>query len=190
MIGLRVENVPVLFERQGRSDYWEGVVHFCKAEQFIAIYKERRIRASSTGLYTKRNPSESKAVCLTEATMPNWTELTKTHGDHGFVFRKRDIIGLSGAPAIYLPQSVLDGIKKRGQPIPRTPWPYLNRLTIPSITPGIKYDFLHEREWRVPQDIDLNVLPPYAVTFPRQRPGIDGEELILQAAMEFHELSK
>jgi hypothetical protein len=133
---------------------------------------------------------ETKAVCLTEATMPNWTELKKTHGDYGFVFRKRDIIGLSGAPAIYLPQSVLDVIKQRGQPIPKSLWPYLNKLTIPSVTPGTKHDFLHEREWRVPQDIDLGVLLPYAVTFPRQRPGIDGEELILQAAMEYHELSK
>ena len=177
-------------ERKGRTDYWEGLVHFCEAEQFIAIYEERRIRASSTGLYAKRNPSETKAVCLTEATMPNWEELKKSHGEYGFVFRKRDIIGASGAPAIYLPQSVLDAITQRGQPIPKTLWPYLNKLTIPSITPGKKYDFLHEREWRVPQDIDLNVVQPYAVTFPRQRPGIDREELILQAAIEFQELSK
>lgn len=181
---------PTELERQGRSDYWEGLVHFCTAEKFIAIYEERRIRASSTGLYGKRNPANTKAVCLTEATIPNWTELKGTHGDYGFVFRKRDIIRLLGAPAIYLPQSVLDLIKQRGESVPTTLWPYLNKLTIPSITPGTKYDFLHEREWRVPGDIDLSVAKPYAVTFPKRRPGIDREELILNAALEFYELSE
>ena len=179
-----------VLERKGRSDYWEGLVHFCNAEEFIAIYDERRIRASATGLYGRRNPTEARAVCLTEATMPNWRELKERHGEYGFVFRKRDIIAVSGAPAIYLPQPVLDVIARRGERIPKTLWPYLNKLTIPSITPGRRHDFLHEREWRVPQDIDLNVVQPYAVTFPRRRPGIDREELILEAAREFQELSK
>src|SRR5207248_3512053 len=33
-------------ERKGRTDYWEGLVHFCSAEEFIAIFRDRRIRAS------------------------------------------------------------------------------------------------------------------------------------------------
>ena len=65
----------------------------------------------------------------------------------------------------------------------------MNKLTIPSITPGERHDFLHEREWRVPQDISFDVVQPYAVTFPKRRPGIEGEELILHAAQEFQERS-
>lgn len=77
-------------ERAGRTDYWEGLVHFCTAEEFISIYEGRCIKASPTGLYRR------KAVCLTEATQPNWGELQSSHGEYGFVFRKRDIIGLRG----------------------------------------------------------------------------------------------
>lgn len=177
-------------ERKGRTDYWEGLVHFCSAKEFIDIYRMRRISASSTGLYGRRDPNVSKAVCLTEATRPNWDELKARHGEYGFVFRKRDIIQRSGAPAIYLPQPVLKEMESRGERIPQTLWPYLNKLAISSVTPGVRHDFLHEREWRVPQDIDFADVQPYAVTFPRRRPGIDGEELILTAAREFQELSE
>jgi hypothetical protein len=176
-------------ERSGRTDYWEGLVHFCTASEFISIYESRCIKAASTGLYCHRNPSQTKAICLTETTQPNWGELQSSHGEYGFVFRKRDIIGLGGAPAIYLPQSVIEEMKAKGETIPPTLWPYLNMLRLPSLSPGTKYDFLHEREWRVPKDISFDVLRPFAVTFPKRRPRIDGEELILRAAREFHELS-
>lgn len=177
-------------ERKGRTDYWEGLVHFCSADEFIAIYRDRRIRASATGLYGKRNPDKTKAVCLTEATVPNWNELKATHGNYGFVFRKRDIIGLMGTPAIYLPQSVIDKMKANGERVPETLWPYLSKLKLPLVGSPEKHDFLHEREWRVPQDIFFDQVRPYAVTFSKRRPRLDDEELILQAAREFQELSK
>ena len=181
---------PRPLERENRTDYWEGVVHFCQADEFISIYKERRIKAEPTGLYNKRSPSESKAVCFTEATEPNWDEIKAKHGDYGFVFRKRDIIKLGGAPAIYLPQTVIDDLKATRQEIPRKLWPYLSKLKIPSVSKdGRKHDFLHEREWRVPQDIDFEKVSPFAVTFPKRRPGIEDDELILVAAREFQELS-
>lgn len=179
-----------VLERNGRTDYWEGLAHFCSAEEFISIYKQKRIRASSTGLYNKKHPSLSKAVCLTEATVPNWNELKAVHGDYGFIFRKRDIIQLGGAPAIYLPQSAIDEMQSRGEQIPETLWPYLTKLTLPSSVTKRKHDFLHEREWRVPQNILFRKALPYAVTFSKQRPRVKDEELILHAAREFQELSK
>ncbi|WP_417746687.1 hypothetical protein [Rosistilla oblonga] len=177
-------------ERENRSDYWEGVVHFCEADEFISIYKERKIRAESTGLYKKRNPKHTKAVCLTEAPSSDWDEIKSRHGEYGFVFRKRDIIKLDGAPVIYLPQGVIDDLKATDQPIPPKLWPYLSKLKIPSATGERgKHDFLHEREWRVPQDIEFEDVKPFAITFPKKRPGLDDEELIFAAAQEFQELS-
>jgi hypothetical protein len=176
-------------ERTGRTDYWEGLVHFCGASEFISIYKDRRIRASSTGYYKKAHPEKSRAVCLTEAVQSNWNELKSRFGEYGFVFRKRKIVELGGAPAIYLPQSVLDEMKSGGERIPPTMWPYLNKLQPPSTSSGTKHDFLHEREWRVPKDIDFRRVRPYAVIFPKRRPGIEEEELILHAAREFQELT-
>ncbi|QDT55486.1 hypothetical protein Pan44_35300 [Caulifigura coniformis] len=172
-------------EREGRTDYWEAVIHFCKAEEFVAIYRDRTIRAASTGLYKKRNPDDSKAVCLTEATVPNWDELKATHGHYGYVFQKRELIAISGAPAIYLPESVIAQMKQTGERIPKTLWPYLNKL---SLKPGQKFDYLHEREWRVPRDIKLDDVKPFGVVFPHVRPGVEDETLIIQAAREFGEV--
>lgn len=177
-------------ERAERTDYWEGLVHFCNAEEFISIYKDRRINCASTGLYGKHSPSKTKAVCLTEATIPNWDELKAAHGEYGFVFRKRDVIGLQGTPAIYLPQSLIDSMKAKGEKLPETLWPYLTKLKLPTEESAGKHDYLHEREWRVPQDISFDEVAPYAVTISKRRPGIEDEELILQAAREFQELSK
>jgi|GEM_PF-1575597 len=177
-------------KRKDRTDYWEGLVHFCTAEEFILIYKERVIRAASTGLYGKRNPKATKAVCLSETTQPNWQELKDTHGEYGFVFRKKDIIAVDGTPAIYLTQAMIDGLKEKGQSVPMNLWPYLTKLKIPSVSPGKKHDFLHEREWRVPQDIVFDDVAPYAVTFPKNRPEIEGEGAIIAAAREFQELSE
>lgn len=176
--------------RKGRTDYWEGLVHFCSAEEFISIYRDRCIKASSTGLYYKLHPEQTKAVCLTEATIPNWQEIKNTHGEYGFVFRKSDIIRLDGAPVISLPQSVIDDMKSKREPIPQTLWPYVTKLLLPSPTSQKKIDFLHEREWRVPHDISFDTLQPYAVVFAKSRPAIEGEELILEAAREFQELSE
>ncbi|WP_425616703.1 hypothetical protein NA78x_000357 [Anatilimnocola sp. NA78] len=175
-------------EREGRSDYWEGLVHFCDAETFLAIYRSRCIRAASTGLYGSRDPDKTKAVCLTEATLPNWGELKNSHGEYGFVFRKADIMGLNGAPASHIPQPIIDQMKAARQPIPEALWPYISKLNSSS-TPA-RFNFLHEREWRVPGDIHFSQVTPFAVTFPKRRPGIEGEELVLHAAREFREIDE
>ncbi len=181
------DSVPTApLDRPNRTDYWEGLVHFCQADEFIAIYKDRKINASTTGLFRK------KAVCLTEATRSNWGELCERHGEYGFIFRKRDLIRLDAAPAIYLPQSLLDQIRASGQTIPEKLRPYVNKLSIPRYHSS-RNDFLHEREWRVPQDIEFdrgNGVLPYAVTFPKKRPGLPDENLVLDAAREFHELAE
>jgi len=181
-----------ILERKGRSDYWEGLVHFCSAKEFIEIYRQRRIEAHATGAFRRRKGSAGKtrAVCLTETTEGNWAEIKAAHGDYGFVFQKRDIIGIGGAPAIYLPQRLFAALGRANQEIPCLLWPYLNKLKIGNAARGKRYDFLHEREWRVPKDIDFDEIRPYAVTFPKRRPRIDDEELVLEAAREFQELSK
>jgi len=170
----------------GRSDYWEGVVHFCDASEFVAIYKDRRIRAASTGLYMKRNPESTKAVCLSESTPLNWSQISKQHGAYGFVFRKSDVVQVKGAPVIYLPEPTIELIKKDRQQIPRALWPYLSKLAFPSESqPQKRHYFIHEREWRVANDLQLDRTRPFAVTFPPERPHIDNEESILYAAHEF-----
>lgn len=177
-------------QREGRTDYWEGVVHFCTADEFISIYHDRRIIAYPTGLYYKKCPDLSKSVCLTEATQSNWDEIKKVHGKYGFVFRKRDIIGLNGSPAIYLPQKLIDEIKASGAEVPDLMKPFVTKLKLQKDNKGSRQDFLHEREWRVPCDISLDDVAPFAVTFPSHPPNLPDEESILRAAVEFREISE
>ena len=170
-----------LLARKGRTDYWEGLVHFCDASQFVSIYKQRVIKASSTGYFGV------PAVCLTEATIPNWKELQEVHGSFGFVFKKKDIIGLGGAPAAYLPEQVIK--KQCSKGIAAELKPFINLLRIPTVTPDkTKYDFLHEREWRVPSDINFGAVQPFAVVFDECRPDVADWECIIEAAIEFQQL--
>jgi hypothetical protein len=143
-------------KREGRTDYWEAVIHFCTAEEFASIYRQRTIKASATGYF--RVP----AVCLTEATTGNWKELQDRHGAFGFVFRKPEIIVAGGGPAIYMSESLISAQKRTG--FCHEVRPFVNLLRIPSATPSKpKHDYLHEREWRFPRDLSFSEVPPYAV---------------------------
>ncbi len=138
--------------RKGRLDYWEGVVHFCEPHEFASIVTDRVIRASSTGRFGL------PAVCLTEVPASDWAEIRQAHGRLGFVFKKHDVIRMGGGPALYLPDHLIDAQK----------WhpgvaPFGQLLREPAAGhAGRRYNFLHEREWRVPRDILLDETPPHA----------------------------
>lgn len=181
---------PGPLHRKGRTDYWEGLVHFCDAQQFVSIYEQRTIKAAKTGLYVYRDPELTKAVCLTESTIRNWDDIKQRHGEYGFVFRKKDIIALGGAPAFYISPEIETRMRKCAHAVPASLWPYCQKLQLPIRGKRSMNDFLHEREWRVPGDIDLDTVRPFAVTFQKVRPRIDKEELILRAAEEFSEIAE
>jgi hypothetical protein len=172
-------------ERRGRGDYWEGLIHFCKRDEFISIIKEEKIRAGPTGLFRER------AVCLTETPSTECAELQKKHGDHGFVFRKSDLMRIGGAPAIYLLPSMIEAQRAAGG-FAAALRPYVNVLRTPKIAPTERRnDFLHEREWRVPCDIDLQQVRPFGIILPeghRERFGGEDRETILGAAQAYEEL--
>lgn len=177
---------PKHLERPGRDDYWEGVVHLCSQREFVSIYKEQKIKASPTGYF--RVP----AVCLTETPIPFCSELQQVHGDHGFVFKKSKIIAAGGNPAIYLtPQLIAAQSKVRG--FASSVAPFVNLLRLKALHVGKSHhDFLREREWRVPGDVDLRRTRPFAVIIPGGRSGqrFSGphRETLLAAAMQFNEL--
>lgn len=166
-------------DRKGRTDYWEGVVHFCKAEEFASIFKDGRIKAGKTGLYNL------PAVCLSEATAGGWDELKSRHGDFGYIFRKRDIIVAGGGPVLYMSP---DLIKTQVGGFSDQIKPFVNILRIPSVTPGkSKHDFLHEREWRLPRDLMFSKVRPEAVILGEFTKDTEGWEHIFKAVMEIEE---
>jgi len=168
--------------RVGRSDYWEGLIHFCDADEFAAIYEERTINAAKTGYF------DLPAVCLTEATIGNWEELRERHGHFAYIFRKRDIIAAGGAPALYIPEHLIKAQASHGG-FAESIKPFVNLLRIPSVTPQrSKHDFLHEREWRVASSITFEHLTPFAVLLGKIRAQMNWAP-IFGAAHEFEELS-
>jgi hypothetical protein len=148
------EQAPL--RRPGRTDYWEGVIHFCDAEEFASIQRDGRIEARPTGKF------KLPAVCLSEATEGGWEELRKQHGQFGFIFHKRDILALGGGPALYLPDALITAQDAIG--FADVVKPFVTLLRTGANAPGRKrHDYLFEREWRIPNDIVFGHLPPYAV---------------------------
>ncbi|MFA9480039.1 hypothetical protein ACERK3_17315 [Phycisphaerales bacterium AB-hyl4] len=170
--------------RPGRTDYWEGVIHFCEPEEFAAIHRDDRIKACSTG-YFKR-----PAVCLTEATQGNWSELQRVHGPFGYVFRKRQLIEIGGAPAIYMPYNLLEAQKVIGFSDKVKPFVNLLHLRSTDLSGPPRHDYLHEREWRVPHDIVFNNAEPFGVIVDWSQFSIatPNWEHVWSALMRFEEL--
>ncbi|WP_143178126.1 hypothetical protein [Cystobacter ferrugineus] len=168
--------------RKGRTDFWEAVIHFCKPHEFASIYKEGKIKAGKTGYFGV------PAVCLTEIPLGNWKDLRVRHGDFGFVFLKRDLIAAGGGPAIYLSDELIRAQKTNGGFCEEIR-PFLNLLRISSVTPGkLRHDFMHEREWRLPNDLLLENTQPYAIIVGNYDMGTEGWEDIWRARLEVEEL--
>jgi hypothetical protein len=176
---------PQALERSGRTDYWEGVIHFCTRDQFISIYRDRILRAQPTGYFTL------PAVCLTETPIASSRELQQRHGEYGFLFKKSQLIAIGGNPAIYLAPEILRAQETVGTHAKLKP--FVNLLRVGSLHPdSTHYDFLHEREWRVPHDISLDQHAPFAVIIPGSTSAakFSGQDwgFLLDAANEFSEL--
>lgn len=177
---------PKQLRRVGRDDYWEGVVHYCTRKQFVSIFEEQKIRACRTGYFNE------PAVCMTETPMEFSSELKVVHGEYGFVFKKSRIIAAGGNPAIYMVPELIRAQARAGG-FDLTVKPFINLIRLKALHSGKNhYDFLHEREWRVPKDIDLQKVPPFAIIIPGETThekfkGSDREAL-LAAAMRYQEL--
>jgi hypothetical protein len=168
--------------RPRRTDYWEGLVHFCNADEFIGIFDKRRLIASPTGYFGV------PAVCLTEATRGKWDEIAAVHGGFGYVFRKGDVTRAGGQPIINMLEPLLNAQRALGFAPEVKPFVQLLRPRR-NASGSKRMDFLHEREWRVPCDILLDVLRPFAVIIPQWRPEGSDWGKIIEAALEFEELS-
>lgn len=149
------------YERGQRPDYWEIVTHFCERSELIEIMDLGIIKASATGYF--RVP----AVCLTEVPIPYSKEIRDVHGDYGIVFRKRIILENGGQPVIHMTDNLIQSQIKTG--FSSETKPFVQLIRIPSIAGNKRskrVDFLHEREWRVAGDIDLNQVVPIGIVLP------------------------
>lgn len=163
---------------KSRPDVWNLLVHFTTRSSFVRILEARRIVGAVTGYFNVR------AVCLTEAPLSFSAGFRDNFGPYGVVFRKSRILELDGGPALYFTQRSLDGQKLLG--IAPEVRPFVNIIR----GGARRVDFHHEREWRVPDDIDLEQACPEALVLPSsgQRFGGEGWEELLKAAWRWGEI--
>ncbi len=127
--------------RRERPDHWECLTHFTTAQAFATILQEGRIRAKHTGYFGL------PAVCLTEVPVEWAQDFSGRFGEFGLVFFKTSILQVGGAPTINLPPRLIS------PEMPGGLRPFVNKI-------DASFNFLHEREWRAPSDLDFDRTPP------------------------------
>ena len=178
------------FKRKDRPDYWEILTHFCSRDEFISILNDNQIKASPTGYYKK------DAICFTETPIVYASEIRKKHGDYGFSFEMNSILENGGQPVIHITDN-LRHKQEYGKGFAEELKPFIQLLRIPQIAPIYanlkRYNFMYEREWRLPNDLDLNEVKPVGIILPE---GYDsskfsgtGWEELLNAAYHYREIS-
>lgn len=164
-----------------REDYWEYVTHFCRTDVFEKIVESRRIEARPTGYF------KEPAVCLTDMPLHCADAIRNKvvfGGACGFVFKKKSLIKLGLAPAMNLYPHQIQRQKLRGG-FDETIRPMVNKI-------DDQFNFLHEREWRVPQTIDFDKIPPFRVVLPKgpawKKMQATNPSWLISAVVEFGEM--
>ncbi len=159
------------FDTLRTPDYSPFVVHFTKShgmvrkdliaegdplfaqrdasakDRLINILRERTIHASPLPFL----PTNCRAVCFTECIWDGLTRLAEQYSPYGVVFSKRLIFDQRGGPALYIRGDTLSRI---GTQIPEELHPYIAPFDPEgTLKPGVRLDFLQEREWRLPDSI-------------------------------------
>lgn len=151
---------------ENMKDYWEYLIHFTSEKAFVEILNSDSILKSPTGRYYKDKLYKefSKAVCLTETPLEYANRFFDNYGKVGFVFRKSDLQKHGAQPIINLTDKLLKLQKGSGWHNSLIPFIQLIRAKSTGGS-GARYDWLHDREWRIPSDIEFSVVEPVGIVF-------------------------
>jgi hypothetical protein len=146
------------------------IVHFTKGKQFVlhdlvpegdplssfkqASAKDRLLSILATKtIYPSPMPwlpNSPKAVCFTECVWDALISLSEGYSPYGVVFSKRLIFDKGGGPALYVRGEQLKKLIAAGA-IPPDLEPFIEPFDPGGVLKqGVKIDYLHEREWRLP----------------------------------------
>lgn len=147
------------FIRNDRPDYWDIVVHFTSKNNLLSILNDKKINSYPTGYFKHTDPINSKAVCLTETPIDFAKELASKFGPFGIAFTKKDIISFGGGPALSLNPDVLNSQMHLG--FGNNLKPFINTISN-------RFNFISEREWRLPGDLLFSNICPNFIIIPYQ----------------------
>lgn len=116
-------------------------------EVLKSILSERAIRGSGNDGFVR---GSTPAVCLSEIPLSQVHLLVsdRRYSHYGIAISKKAAFAVGGRPVIYLPPEEAEWIP------PEQLW-RLVRFEFG------KVDFTHEREWRIPEKLDLTALPGF-----------------------------
>jgi hypothetical protein len=159
------------FDTLRTADYSPLVVHFTKKKKMVReeligegdplfafrespaidrlvnILRTRTIHASPMPFL----PTDCRAVCFTECIWKSLARLADLYSPYGVVFSKRLIFDKGGGPALYLRGDTLVAV---GAEIPVVIHPFIMPFDPGAvIRDGVVLDWLHEREWRLPETL-------------------------------------
>lgn len=115
---------------------------------------------ANAGVLTASRPwglptgSRFRCVCLSECTLPSLISHSERYGRFGFVFSKRTLAASGARLVAHWPH---------GTDAPGSHTGWVQPL---GTTPAGFRDFSHEREWRFPENIDMDEIAPAAVLCP------------------------
>lgn len=106
------------------------------------ILKEGRLIAAPTGYYV--HTTSPKSVCFSELSLRGLTQHALRYSHFGLAFLKGWIEERGGGPALYVREDLL-----KHERLPIAIQPFVNKISLGN------WDFHHEREWRVPGDVEF-----------------------------------
>ena len=170
-----------------RPDFSEYVVHFTKNAAPVSAKTETNPALKKIGsqtakqrllsilktekLYATRMPwTNQPAICFTECTWSSLLDHSARYSRYGLGFKKSYLFSRGGGPAIYLTPGLLEHQKKHTgkslRPFDPKLWAFMTPFCPPYAPQKYKDDFWkkpksidysHEREWRVPHDLDFKL---------------------------------
>lgn len=115
-------------------------------DRLVSILKTKTIHPSPMPWL----PNNPQAICFTECIWDALIPLAEVYSPYGIVFTKRLIFNKGGGPALYIRGNQLKRLIAGGA-IPPDLEPFIAPFDPEAVLKrGVKIDYLHEREWRLP----------------------------------------
>lgn len=140
----------------------DSITAMTAKERLFSILQEQCVKA------TRMPWTNKKAVCFTECTWPSLLGHAQRYSPYGIGFKKEFLFVAGGGPAFYMPPHLLKRQKDHVGPskVPFDPELYSFLTPFAPFYAPQSYkdehwngktpvDFSHEREWRVPHDLEF-----------------------------------
>lgn len=125
-----------------------------------SLRKLNQIIKSGSIRHGQFHPDFPDAVCLTECTLPGILGHAGRYGRYGVIFKKSDLYALGARPVAYVDDKRLKRLRSAAQAAPTNAALQADLMFSNMFRPsgGKVQNYTHEREWRCPVDVPLDLV--------------------------------